>query len=65
MDNKETKKEGTVNSNIYTQYFLAGSGLLPFILFMVFNLAAQVSRKTVSFFCHHHMDVKVFTVLGQ
>ncbi|PIK47382.1 putative multidrug resistance-associated protein 4 isoform X3 [Apostichopus japonicus] len=42
VDNTETKQEGTVNSRVYKQYFLAGSKLFPFIVFMGFNLSCQV-----------------------
>ncbi|XP_071837972.1 ATP-binding cassette sub-family C member 4-like [Apostichopus japonicus] len=42
VDNTETKQEGTVNSKVYKQYFLAGSKVFPFIVFMGFNLSCQV-----------------------
>ncbi|KAJ8031340.1 Multidrug resistance-associated protein 4 [Holothuria leucospilota] len=42
VERKETKKEGTVNRRVYSEFFRAGGTLPSLFCFMVFNFAAQV-----------------------
>lgn len=38
---KERKESGTVGARVYRKYLMAGTHLLPLILFMVVNFSAQ------------------------